>query len=145
MQALGLPDFQPIQQNISYNQEVGVTRGIHGEPWEKLINIAYGKAFGAWVDLRKGPTFGAVHTEEMTTDKAFFVSRGIANSYQTLEENTVYSYLVNAHWSPDAEYSMLNLRDKKAAIEWPIPLEQAIISEKDEKHPHIEDVTPVEI
>ena len=54
MVALGLPDFQPVQNNISFNDEVGVTRGIHAEPWDKFVSVATGRVFGAWVDLREG-------------------------------------------------------------------------------------------
>ena len=52
MCALGLPDFGPVQNNISFNAERGVTRGIHAEPWDKYISIGCGSVFGAWVDLR---------------------------------------------------------------------------------------------
>ena len=47
MVALGLPDFQPVQNNISFNDEVGVTRGIHAEPWDKFVSVATGRVFGA--------------------------------------------------------------------------------------------------
>ena len=52
MTELGLPDFGPVQNNISFNAKKGVTRGIHAEPWDKYISIATGSVFGAWVDLR---------------------------------------------------------------------------------------------
>ena len=58
MVALGLPDFGPVQNNISFNDEVGVTRGIHAEPWDKFVSVATGRVFGAWVDLLEGPSFG---------------------------------------------------------------------------------------
>src|SRR4051794_30814722 len=77
MEALGLPSFDIVQNNYSYNEEVGVTRGLHAEPWEKFISVANGKVFGAWSDLRKGPTFGQTFTCEITPDKAIFVPRGI--------------------------------------------------------------------
>lgn len=51
MLALGLPDFDPVQNNISFNAERGVTRGIHAEPWDKYISVGAGRIFGAWVDL----------------------------------------------------------------------------------------------
>lgn len=58
MLKLGLPDFGPVQNNISFNATKGVTRGIHAEPWDKYISIAAGEIFGAWVDLRPGESFG---------------------------------------------------------------------------------------
>ncbi|MFB7893124.1 sugar nucleotide-binding protein [Microbacterium sp. NPDC056044] len=143
MTALGLPDFGPVQNNISFNDAVGTTRGIHAEPWDKWVSVATGRIFGAWVDLREGPSFGATFTVELDPSKAIFVPRGVGNSYQTLEENTAYTYLVNDHWSPDAEYAFLNLADETAAIAWPIPLSDVEISPKDLAHPRLADVAPV--
>src|SRR5699024_1166696 len=59
------------------------------------------------------------------------------------EPHTAYTYLVNAHWSPDADYTFLNLADPTVAIHWPIPLDQAEISAKDANHPQLDDVAPV--
>ncbi|KQZ82064.1 dTDP-4-dehydrorhamnose reductase [Microbacterium sp. Root166] len=143
MLALGLPDFGPVQNNISFNDERGTTRGIHAEPWDKWVSVATGRIFGAWVDLREGPTFGAVFTTELDPSRAIFVPRGVGNSYQTLEADTAYTYLVNDHWSPNASYSFLNLADETAAIAWPIPLEEVEISPKDLAHPRLDEVTPV--
>lgn len=145
MLALGLPDFGPVQNNISFNNQVGTTRGIHAEPWDKYVSVATGRIFGAWVDLREGPSFGAVFTAELDASKAIFVPRGVGNSFQTLEVDTAYSYLVNDHWSADAqaEYTFLNLADETAAIEWPIPLDQAELSDKDRVHPRLSDVVPM--
>ncbi|QEW00628.1 sugar nucleotide-binding protein [Microbacterium caowuchunii] len=143
MTALGLPDFGPVQNNISFNDTAGTTRGIHAEPWDKWVSVATGRIFGAWVDLREGPTFGAVFTTELDPSRAIFVPRGVGNSYQTLEPDTAYTYLVNDHWSPDASYSFLNLADETVAIDWPIPLADVQISPKDLAHPRLADVTPI--
>lgn len=142
MIALGLPDFGPVQNNISFNDGIGVTRGIHAEPWDKFVSVATGRVFGAWVDLREGPSFGAVYTTEIDPSVAVYVPKGVGNAYQTLEPNTAYTYLVNAHWSPDAQYTFLNLADETAAVPWPIPLKDAVISDKDRAHPRMADVTP---
>ncbi|WP_279367604.1 bifunctional dTDP-4-dehydrorhamnose 3,5-epimerase family protein/NAD(P)-dependent oxidoreductase [Microbacterium testaceum] len=143
MSALGLPDFGPVQNNVSFNDAVGTTRGIHAEPWDKWVSVATGRIFGAWVDLREGPSFGAVFTTELDPSRAVFVPRGVGNSYQTLEPDTAYTYLVNDHWSPRAEYSFLNLADETSAIDWPIPLADVEISAKDLAHPRLRDVTPI--
>ena len=142
MVALGLPDFGPVQNNISFNDETGVTRGIHAEPWDKFVSVATGRVFGAWVDLREGPSFGTVYTTEIDPSVAVYVPRGVGNAYQTLEPNTAYTYLVNDHWSPSARYTSLNLADETAAVPWPIPLERAILSDKDRAHPRMAQVTP---
>jgi dTDP-4-dehydrorhamnose reductase/dTDP-4-dehydrorhamnose 3,5-epimerase len=139
----GIPDFQPVQNNISFNDAVGTTRGIHAEPWDKYVSVATGKVFGAWVDLREGDTFGTTFTLEIDPTKSIFVPRGVANSFQVLEPDTAYTYLVTDHWSPNAEYAFLNLGDESSAIDWPIPLEKAILSEKDRAHPQLSDVTPI--
>lgn len=145
MVALGLPDFTPVQNNVSFNAEVGVTRGIHAEPWDKLVSVATGRVFGAWVDLRPGAGFGRSFTVEIDPGTAVFVPRGVGNGFQTLEAGTAYSYLVNDHWSAEAQdaYTFLNLADDQVAIPWPIAPEQRIVSAKDEAHPRLADVTPM--
>jgi dTDP-4-dehydrorhamnose 3,5-epimerase len=145
MLAVGLPDFGPVQNNVSFNDEVGVTRGIHAEPWDKFVSVVHGRVFAAWVDLREGPSFGSVFTIEIDPSVAVFVPRGVGNSYQTLEPGTVYSYLVNDHWSPDAgaKYTFLNLADETVAIDWPIPLDEAVLSDKDKAHPRLAEVRPM--
>lgn len=145
MVALGLPDFHPVQNNVSFNEDVGVTRGIHAEPWDKFVSLAQGSIFGAWVDLRDGETFGRVVTLEMGPDKAVFVPRGVGNAFQTLAPHTAYIYLINDHWSAEAQaaYTFLNLADPTVAIDWPVPLDAAILSEADRNHPELSAVTPV--
>jgi dTDP-4-dehydrorhamnose 3,5-epimerase/reductase len=146
MADLGLPDFAPVQNNVSFNNRVGATRGIHAEPWDKLVSLATGRIFGAWVDLRQGEGFGRCFTTEMGPETAIFVPRGVGNAFQTLAEHTAYSYLVNDHWSPAAResYTFVNLADETLAINWPIPLEQAELSAADKTHPRLADVRPME-
>lgn len=139
---LGLPDLGPVQNNISFNKSRGTTRGIHAEPWDKFISVATGSVFGAWVDLREGPAFGTVFTTVISPSVAIFVPRGVGNAFQTLEDSTAYTYLVNAHWSPDAEYTFLNLADETVGISWPVPLSDAELSAKDIDHPRLADVIP---
>ena len=142
---LGLPEFEVVQNNFSFNKEVGVTRGLHAEPWEKFISVANGSVFGAWVDLRAGQNFGKTFTLEINPGVAVFVPRGVANGYQTLEENVTYTYLVNEHWSPDSAYTFVNLFDNELNIPWPIKKEKAVISEKDTMHPALSEVKPMEV
>jgi len=141
----GLPDLGPVQNNVSYNRLTGTTRGIHAEPWDKFISVAFGRVFGGWVDLREGPGFGTVFTIEVDPSIAIFVPRGVGNSFQTLEDDTAYSYLVNDHWSADAKYTFLNLADPTIGIAWPIDLSQAALSDKDRDHPFLEEVHPMRL
>lgn len=144
MTSLGLPNFDVVQNNISYNHQRGVTRGLHAEPWDKFISTANGSVFGAWVDLRKGASFGKTFSIKVDPGTAVYVPRGVANGYQTLEANVVYTYLVNEHWSPSAKYTSVHSFDPKIDIAWPIPQKQAIISEKDLQNPLIKDIVPME-
>ncbi len=146
MTALGIPDLRVVQNNISYNDSRGVTRGIHAEPWDKFISVARGSVFGAWVDLREGSaTYGKVFTCTLDPSKAIYVPRGVGNSFQALEDGTAYTYLVDAHWSLELKrtYTFVNLADPELAIEWPIPLAEATVSEADLNHPMLGDVTPM--
>ncbi|MFJ6534837.1 sugar nucleotide-binding protein [Paenarthrobacter sp. NPDC091711] len=145
MVAAGLPDFGPVQNSISFNAIRGTVRGIHAEPWDKFVSLASGRIFGAWVDLRRGPTFGTSFTAELTPGEAVFVPRGVGNAFQTLEDDTAYTYLVNDHWTAGSQkdYTFLNLADEDVAVPWPIPLEQAIVSAQDRKHPRLGDVVPM--
>lgn len=145
LEALGLPKLEVVQNNFSFNAEVGVTRGLHAEPWEKFISLANGRVFGAWVDLRKGESFGKVYTTQITAEKAVFVPRGVANAYQTMEPDVAYTYLVNEHWSPEAKYASVDLFDPDLKIKWPIPQDKAIISEKDSRNPQLKDIKPMEL
>ena len=143
--ALGLPDLGPVQNNISFNAQRGVTRGVHAEPWDKYVSVACGSVFGAWVDLRPGKSFGEVFTCAIDPGKAVYVPRGVGNSFQALEDGTAYTYLVNAHWSAELKgtYTFVNLADPELGIEWPIPLAEATVSEADLNHPYLADALPM--
>lgn len=143
MTAMGLPDFGPVQNNVSFNDTVGTTRGIHAEPWDKFVSVATGRIFGAWVDLREGPTFGATFSTELNPSRAVFVPRGVGNGFQTLEPNTAYTYLVNDHYSAEATYTSMNVADEDVAIDWPIALHRAELSAKDRAHPPLAEITPI--
>jgi dTDP-4-dehydrorhamnose reductase/dTDP-4-dehydrorhamnose 3,5-epimerase len=144
MTKIGLPDLGPVQNNVSFNEKAGVTRGLHGEPWDKFVTIGTGRVFGAWCDIREGsPTYGKSFTIELDPTKGIYVPRGVANGFQTLEDNTVYMYLVNDHWSPDGQYSFVSVFDESLGINWPIPLDQAELSDKDRNHPKLVDAVPI--
>jgi len=142
MTALGLPDFHPVQNNVSFNETRGTTRGIHAEPWDKLVSVTTGRVFGAWVDLREGDSFGRTFHLVLDPGTSVFVPRGVGNSYQTLDDDTTYSYLINAHWKPGVVYPALALDDPTSAIPWPIPLDEAEISDKDRQNPVLAEVSP---
>jgi dTDP-4-dehydrorhamnose 3,5-epimerase len=146
MTALGVPDFNPVQNNVSFNLRPGVTRGIHAEPWDKLVTVAAGRVFGAWVDLRQGsPTLGRTVTLEIGPETAVFVPRGVGNAYQALSAGAAYSYFVNAHWNEEtnASYARVNLADPALGIAWPVPVGEAEISQADRSLPFLSGVQPL--
>ena len=146
MVALGVPDLHVVQNNVSFNAERGVTRGVHAEPWDKFVSVATGSVFGAWVDLREGSaTYGRVYTTTLDPSRAIYVPRGVGNSFQALEDGTAYTYLVDAHWSAELKgtYTFVSLADPELGIDWPIPLSEATLSEADLHHPALADVVPM--
>ncbi len=145
MTALGLPDFGPVQANVAWNRVRGTTRGMHAEPWDKLVTITSGRAFGAWVDLRDGDTFGATYAVALEPGVAVFIPRGVGNGYQTLVDETSYSYLVNDHWRPDIPYVAVDHADPALAIDWPLPPAERVLSDRDVSAPALADVTPVPV
>lgn len=145
---VGMPkSFNIVQNSLSFNKENGVTRGFHAEPWDKYISVVSGKVFAAYVDLRKGNSFGKVVTVKITPTTTVFLPQGVANSFQTLEPNSYYLYSVNAHWSADNynEYCFVNLADPDLNVEWPITLSEAILSERDKSHPMLREIKPMEV
>ena len=121
MTAAGLPDFGPVQNNMSFNDAVGTTRGIHAEPWDKWVSVATGRIFGAWVDLREGPD---VRRRLHDGDRPLARDLRAARRRQRLPDARArhrLHYLVNDHWSPDAEYTFLNLADETVAIDMADP------------------------
>jgi dTDP-4-dehydrorhamnose 3,5-epimerase len=145
MTALGLPDFGPVQANVAWNDARGTTRGMHAEPWDKLVSVVTGRAYGAWVDLRAGEGFGTTYSVELEPGVAVFVPRGVGNGYQTTADATTYSYLVNDHWRPDGHYVAVDHADPALAIPWPLTPDERILSDRDRAAPGIGDVTPVPV
>ncbi len=144
----GLPaDFKIVQNNVSYNKERGVVRGLHAEPWEKYISVMKGSAYVAYVDLREGPTFGTVFTATLTNTSAVYLPKGIANSFQVLEDDTYYVYSTSDHWRSDNydEYCFVNIADPDLSINWPIPLEDSTMSDRDKSHPMLKDIKPMKV
>lgn len=144
--AAGMPEsFNVVQNSLSYNKRAGVTRGFHMEPWHKYVSVVSGKVFVAYVDFRQGASFGKLVTLELDNNKAVFVPHGVGNSFQTLTDDTYYLYSVSDHWSADNldQYVFVNLGDPTIGVKWPIPLDEAVLSDRDRNHPMLKDIKPV--
>lgn len=127
------------QLNLTYTRRGGL-RGLHGESADKLVGVASGTAFGAWLDTRPAsPTFGSIVTEELTVGKQLFVPAGVCNGFQaTSEEGCEYLYCFGVEWQPGMAGVAVNPLDPNLAIEWPIPVDiadPAMISAKDAAAP----------
>ena len=139
LQALGLPKLNMVQTNLSVNNQKGIIRGIHAEPWNKFITPLKGRVFVAIVDLRSN-NFGGVETFELEFGQAILVPKGCANSYQTLTDEVLYLYQVNAHWQAGLTYPAINCFDSELAIDWPITQDSAILSDKDRLNPSLSEI-----
>lgn len=145
--AAGLPaEFQVVQTNVAYNKESGVARGLHAEPWDKYVSVASGKVFVAYVDLRAGDSFGKTVTLEVDNNKAVYIPKGVANSYQTMTDDVYYVYSVNDHWRAESydNYPALNMADSSLGIDWPISMAEAVVSERDRNLPELSEIKPIE-
>lgn len=121
----------------------GAVRGLHGEAMSKLVTVAYGSVFGAYVDTRPdSKTFGAVQTVHITLGVQVFVPQGVCNGFQALED-TEYLYFFDNEWAPGMPGAALCPLDPELDIKWPIPIETSDfnqISEKDSKAPTLKEL-----
>jgi dTDP-4-dehydrorhamnose 3,5-epimerase len=134
--AMGLPSLGPwLQMNITETKP-GALRGLHGEQIHKLVAVASGEAFGAYVDARtESPTYGNVVTVRLTSGKQVLVPNGVCNGFQSLgDAPTQYLYCFDSEWVPGMAGAAVNPLDAALGIAWPLPIDvddRAQISEKD--------------
>lgn len=137
-------DVKFIQDNESKSR-YGVLRGLHFQkaPFEqaKLVRVVKGRVLDVAVDIRKGsPTFGKYTAVELTGDnhRQCFIPRGFAHGFCVLSEEAVFQYKCDEYYHPEAE-DAIAWDDPDIAIEWPIPANDIILSEKDKHHPRLRD------
>ena len=127
----------------------GVIRGLHfqREPYaqSKLVRCVKGKVLDVAVDIRKdSPTFGQHVAVELSAEnhRQVFIPKGFAHGFAVLSDVAIFQYKCDEFYHPEAEGGIL-LNDSSLGINWQIPLEDAILSDKDKKHPllkdHVED------
>ena len=132
----GLPDLGPWQQVNLTETKPGALRGLHGEDMHKLVAIAAGEAFGAYVDARQdSPTYGAVVTVRLVPGQQVLVPSGVCNGFQSVSDTpTQYLYCFDAEWVPGMAGTAVNPLDPALGIAWPLPVDvedAAQISAKD--------------
>ncbi len=133
-----------VQDNESMSTR-GVIRGLHFQrpPYTqtKLVRCVRGAVLDIAVDIRKGsPTYGQHVAVELTGDnhRQFFISKGFAHGFAVLSEEAVFQYKCDEFYHPEADAG-IQLSDPALRIAWRIPFDEAILSDKDTKHPLFKD------
>lgn len=128
-----------VQDNESMSS-YGVMRGLHYQkmPYtqSKLVRCVRGTVLDVAVDIRKGsPTFGQHVTALLSEEnhRQFFVPRGFAHGFAVLSETAVFQYKCDNFYHPEADAG-INILDDSLGIDWQIPADKAILSEKDLRH-----------
>jgi dTDP-4-dehydrorhamnose 3,5-epimerase len=134
-----------VQDNRS-KSSYGVIRGLHYQlnphSQAKLVSVVVGKVFDAAVDLRSGsPTFGQWYGVELSDENhlQFLIPQGFAHGFSVLSETAIFSYKCDNFYAPQSEGGIL-YNDPALGIDWRIPAEKALVSDKDTKHPLLKDV-----
>ena len=133
-----------VQDNQS-KSSYGVLRGLHFQkpPYcqSKLVRCIKGAVLDVAVDIRKGsPTFGKYVAVELTEDnhRQFFVPRGFAHGFAVLSEEAVFQYKCDNFYNKESEGSVA-WNDPQLGIDWRIPFEKVLLSEKDKLSKNIAD------
>ena len=133
-----------IQDNESCSSK-GVLRGLHYQqvPYSqaKLVRVIKGCVLDVAVDIRKGsPTFGKHVAVELSEEnkRQLFIPQGFAHGFSVLSETAVFQYKCDNFYHPEADGG-ISILDESLGIDWRIPTEKAILSEKDTKHPLLKD------
>ena len=133
-----------VQDNESMSS-YGVMRGLHFQrpPYtqSKLVRCVKGKVLDVAVDIRKGsPTYGQHVAVELSEDnhRQFFVPRGFAHGFAVLSDTAVFQYKCDNFYAPQADGG-ISFKDESLGIDWKIPTDKAILSDKDTLHSCLKD------
>lgn len=123
----------------------GVLRGLHFQkpPYAqaKLVRVIKGRVLDVAVDIRKGsPTYGKHVAVELTEDnhRQFFIPRGFAHGFAVLSEEAVFQYKCDSYYAPQSE-GAIAWNDPDLDIDWGVPADKVLLSEKDSRHPRLRD------
>ena len=133
-----------IQDNESLSR-FGVLRGLHFQaaPYTqaKLVRVIQGAVLDVALDIRKGsPTFGRHVAVELSGEnkRQLFVPRGFAHGFSVLSETAVFTYKCDNVYNKASEGGLM-WNDKDIGIDWKIPADKVILSDKDRKHPSLKE------
>jgi dTDP-4-dehydrorhamnose 3,5-epimerase len=140
-----LPSLGPwVQVNLTQSRQ-GAIRGLHGEDMFKLVGVAAGEAFGAYVDARPGSaSCGKVVTLDISVGTQVLVPVGVCNGFQSVSEGgTQYLYCFDVEWVPGLSGVAVHPLDPALGVPWPIgidPSDRSLLSQKDASLPTFEEV-----
>ena len=133
-----------VQDNESFST-YGVLRGLHFQkpPFtqSKLVRVIKGAVLDVAVDIRKGsPTFGKHVAVELTGEnhRQFFIPRGFAHGFAVLSDEVLFQYKCDHYYAPQSEGGIA-WDDPDLGIDWRLPADKVILSDKDKKHPRLKD------
>ena len=138
-----------IQDNHAYSAEAGTLRGLHFQAppatQTKLLRVVRGAIIDVCVDLRHGsPTFGRHVMVELTPESGqqILCPKGFAHATLTTKPHTEIAYKVDAYYAPELDFGV-RFDDPDLAIDWPIPVDQLSLSEKDRHQPSLADLPEI--
>lgn len=148
METFSLRDFEAhvgpvhfVQDNESYSARRGVLRGMHFQKGDaaqaKLVRVSRGRVLDVAVDIRPGsPTYGRWVKVEISAEEKnmFYIPRGFAHGFLVLEDDTLFEYKCDNYYSP-ADEGSFRWDDPQVGIDWGIPAEELILSDKDKIAP----------
>lgn len=133
-----------VQDNESMSS-FGVMRGLHFQrpphTQAKLVRCVKGRVLDVAVDIRRGsPTFGQHVAVELTEDnhRQFLITHGFAHGFAVLSDTAVFQYKCDNYYAPQADGG-ISILDSSLGIDWKIPTDKALLSEKDMHHPVLAD------
>lgn len=133
-----------VQDNES-KSSYGVLRGLHFQKpphaQSKLVRVIEGRVLDVAVDIRRGsPTFGQHVAVELTGEnhRQLFIPRGFAHGFSVLSDEAIFQYKCDNYYAPQAE-GAIAWNDPDLAIDWRIPADKVLLSEKDRHHPRLKE------
>ena len=134
-----------VQDNESLSH-YGVLRGLHYQqpPFaqSKLVRVVKGSVLDVAVDIRKGsPTYGQHVAVELSAEnhRQFYMPKGIAHGFSVLSDEVIFQYKCDDFYAPQSE-GAIAWDDPDLAIDWQLPVDKIILSEKDRHHPYLRDI-----
>lgn len=151
-ESFSLRDFKEAVADVDFVQDnesrsvYGVVRGLHFQkaPYSqaKLVRVVKGAVLDVAVDIRPdSPSFGKHLAVELTGEnhRQLFIPRGFAHGFSVLSEEVVFQYKCDNYYEPASEGG-ISFDDPELGIDWRIPSDRMILSEKDRHHPRLKEI-----